>query len=133
MVKKFDEEAADRGKRVFNRPILGETGMRLHPDQVGPGGLSYPRSGFHHVYLEQAHLIRDRHRRIFRRGIGAAYRKPTVTSEPLDLESLALHFPGGRFYLDGRFAILAGVVNHYDQFFGLGLSVIEAKENDLVE
>ncbi len=38
---------------------------------------------------------------------------------------------GHGFYHDGRFATLLDVVNHYDEFMGLGLS--PAQKNDLVE
>jgi cytochrome c peroxidase len=37
----------------------------------------------------------------------------------------------GGFYHDGRFATLNDVVDHYDSFFGLGLSASE--KNDIVE
>lgn len=37
----------------------------------------------------------------------------------------------GRFFHDGRFATLLEVVNHYDSFFGLGLT--EAEKKELVE
>jgi hypothetical protein len=39
--------------------------------------------------------------------------------------------PKGGFYHDGRFGTLADVVNHYDQFFALGLT--QQQKNDLVE
>jgi cytochrome c peroxidase len=46
------------------------------------------------------------------------------------LKGLWTHQKGG-FYHDGRFATLRDVVDHYDQFFKLGLS--EQEKKDLVE
>ena len=46
------------------------------------------------------------------------------------LKGLWTHQTGG-FYHDGRFATLLDVVNHYDTFFGLGLST--ARRATLVE
>jgi cytochrome c peroxidase len=46
------------------------------------------------------------------------------------LKGLWTHQKGG-FFHDGRFITLADVVEHYNQFFGLGLGAPEI--NDLVE
>lgn len=37
----------------------------------------------------------------------------------------------GGFYHDGRFPTLLDVVNHYDQFFNLGLN--DQEKSDLIE
>ena len=58
----------------------------------------------------------------------AARRTASYRTTPL--RGLASHAKRG-FYHDGRFATLADVVNHYDQFFQLGLS--DAQKADLVE
>ena len=58
-----------------------------------------------------------------RRGPEDAYRTAP-------LKGLWTHKKGG-FYHDGRFATLQDVVNHYDGFFGLGLSPQE--KSDLID
>jgi hypothetical protein len=47
-----------------------------------------------------------------------------------DLKGLWTHTKGG-FYHDGRFATLDDVVQHYNSFFGLGLS--DSQVHDLVQ
>jgi len=46
------------------------------------------------------------------------------------LRGLMTHANGG-FYHDGRFADLAAVVEHYNQFFKLGLT--DTEKHDLIE
>jgi hypothetical protein len=50
-----------------------------------------------------------------------ALRSPGGGYRTSPLRGLWTHTKGG-FYHDGRFATLLDVVNHYDSFFGLGLS-----------
>lgn len=59
-----------------------------------------------------------------------ANRSPDRRYRTSPLKGLWTHGKGG-FYHDGRFATLLAVVNHYDSFFGLGLSAGE--KDDLVE
>lgn len=59
-----------------------------------------------------------------------ADRSPDERYRTSPLKGLWTHTTGG-FYHDGRFATLAAVVDHYDQFFALGLSATE--KGDLVE
>ena len=59
-----------------------------------------------------------------------AMRSPDERYRTAPLKGLWTHTKGG-FYHDGRFATLADVINHYDTFFGLGLS--EAEKSDLAE
>ena len=59
-----------------------------------------------------------------------ADRLPTHAYRTAPLAGLWSHQKGG-FYHDGRFGTLLEVVNHYDQFLGLGLS--GGEEQDLVE
>jgi hypothetical protein len=59
-----------------------------------------------------------------------ANRAPDRRYRTAPLKGLWTHQTGG-FYHDGRFATLADVVQHYNQFFGLGLGTQES--NDLVE
>jgi hypothetical protein len=59
-----------------------------------------------------------------------ANRAPDQRYRTSPLAGLWTHTKGG-FYHDGRFATLLDVVNHYDAFFGLGLTAEE--KNDLVE
>jgi hypothetical protein len=58
-----------------------------------------------------------------------AHRSPDDRYRTTPLRGLASHARRG-FYHDGRFATLADVVDHYDGFFGLGLS--PAQKADLV-
>jgi len=59
-----------------------------------------------------------------------ANRSPDKSYRTAPLRGLMSHAKGG-FYHDGRFADLAAVVEHYDQFFKLGLSATEKR--DLIE
>jgi len=59
-----------------------------------------------------------------------ANRGPDGRYRTSPLPGLRTHMKGG-FYHDGRFATLNDVVDHYDTFFGLGLSAGE--KTDLVE
>jgi hypothetical protein len=59
-----------------------------------------------------------------------ANRAPDRRYRTSPLKGLWTHQKGG-FFHDGRFATLVDVINHYNQFFGLGLSGSES--NDLAE
>lgn len=59
-----------------------------------------------------------------------ANRSPDKSYRTAPLRALITHAKGG-FYHDGRFADLAAVVNHYNQFFKLSLS--DAEKHDLIE
>jgi hypothetical protein len=59
-----------------------------------------------------------------------ANRSPDGMYRTAPLKGLWTHTKGG-FYHDGRFATLLDVVNHYDTFFGLGLT--DREKSDLVE
>jgi hypothetical protein len=59
-----------------------------------------------------------------------ANRAPDRRYRTSPLKGLWTHQKGG-FFHDGRFATLDAVINHYNQFFGLGLNGSES--NDLVE
>ena len=106
----FDEEAAARGKVIFNGkadcarchvpPLFTEPGWNMHTaDEIGIDDF-------------QASRAPDKHYR----------------TSPL--KGLWTHQKEG-FFHDGRFATLGDVVDHYNGFFGLGLTKQEV--NDLVE
>ena len=59
-----------------------------------------------------------------------ANRAPDRRYRTSPLKGIWTHQKGG-FFHDGRFATLRDVVNHYNRFFGLGLS--ESESNDLVD
>ena len=59
-----------------------------------------------------------------------ANRSPDHSYRTAPLRGLMTHAKGG-FYHDGRFADLAAVVQHYDQFFKLSLS--DAEQRELIE
>jgi cytochrome c peroxidase len=59
-----------------------------------------------------------------------SHRAPDKAYRTSPLKGLWTHTKGG-FYHDGRFADLLDVVNHYDQFFALGLT--QQQKSDLVE
>lgn len=59
-----------------------------------------------------------------------AGRSPDGRYRTAPLRGLSAHAQGG-FYHDGRFATLAEVADHYDRFFGLGLTATE--KADLIE
>lgn len=106
----FDEEAAERGKQVFNGqaqcatchvpPLFTEPGWNMHKaSEIGIDDFQ-------------------------------ASRAPDDAYRTSPLKGLWTHTSGG-FYHDGRFATLLDVVNHYDSFFSLGLS--DQQKSDLVE
>ena len=106
----FDGEAAERGKQVFNG--AGKcANCHVPPLFTEPGWNMHAPS---EVGVDdfQANRAPDR-----------AYR-----TSPL--RGLWTHKKGG-FYHDGRFRDLLDVVNHYDQFFALGLTPEE--KSDLIE
>jgi mono/diheme cytochrome c family protein len=59
-----------------------------------------------------------------------ANRSPDHSYRTAPLRGLTAHAKGG-FYHDGRFADLAAVIEHYNQFFKLGLT--DAEKRDLAE
>lgn len=59
-----------------------------------------------------------------------ANRSPDKRYRTSPLKGLWTHQKGG-FFHDGRFATLLDVINHYNNFMGLGLT--PAEKNDLVE
>jgi cytochrome c peroxidase len=59
-----------------------------------------------------------------------ANRAPDRRYRTAPLKGLWTHQRGG-FYHDGRFATLRDVVNHYDQFFKLGLT--DEEKSDLIK
>jgi cytochrome c peroxidase len=59
-----------------------------------------------------------------------AMRSPDERYRTAPLKGLWTHMKGG-FYHDGRFATLRDVVDHYNNFFGLGLA--EEESNELIE
>jgi cytochrome c peroxidase len=59
-----------------------------------------------------------------------ANRSPDEHYRTAPLKGLWTHVKGG-FYHDGRFATLRDVVDHYNNFFGLGLA--EQEINELIE
>ena len=106
----FDEEAAERGKQVFNGqakcatchvpPLFTEPGWNMHsPSEIGVDDFQ-------------------------------ANRAPDKAYRTSPLKGLWTHTSGG-FYHDGRYATLRDVINHYDQFFVLGLS--DQQKSDLIE
>ena len=106
----FNAEAAERGKQVFND--AGKCASCHVPPLFTEPGWNMHTPAEIGVDDFQANRAPDK-----------AYR-----TSPL--KGLWTHTKGG-FYHDGRFATLADVVNHYDQFFGLGLS--QQQKSDLVE
>jgi hypothetical protein len=106
----YDEDAAARGKLVFNQkakcsschvpPLFTEPGWNTHTaDEIGIDDFQSSRS-------------------------------PENTYVTQGLKGLWAHAKGG-FYHDGRFATLMDVVNHYDDFQNLDMS--EDEKKDLVE
>jgi mono/diheme cytochrome c family protein len=106
----FDRDAARRGQAVF------EGNARCATCHVPP------------LYTEPGHNLHAP----AEIGIDAfqAERSPTQAYRTAPLAGLWTHGKGG-YYHDGRFPTLAAVIEHYDAFFGLGLSAEE--EQDLVE
>jgi cytochrome c peroxidase len=108
--KSFDEEAAERGRVVFNGtgkcsgchvpPLYTEPGWNMHmPSEVCVDSFQ-------------------------------ADRAPDKRYRTSLLNGLWTHEKGG-FYHDGRFPSLRDVVNHYDGCLSLGLS--DREKTDLVE
>jgi mono/diheme cytochrome c family protein len=106
----FDEDAAERGKEIFNGqgkcatchvpPLYTEPGNNLHaPSEIGVDSFQADRS-------------------------------PTHMYRTAPLKGLWAHTKGG-FFHDGRFATLNDVVQHYNNFFGLSLS--DQQVHDLIE
>jgi hypothetical protein len=106
----FDREAARRGKTLFNGAARC---ARCHvpPIYTEPGWNMHTPSEI---------------------GIDSfqADRAPDRRYRTAPLKGLFAHQKGG-FYHDGRFPTLAAVVDHYDRFFGLGLSASD--KTDLVQ
>jgi hypothetical protein len=105
----FNEEAAARGKIIFNGkaqcatchvpPLFSEPGLNTHtPEEIGIDDFQSNRS-------------------------------PDKTYVTQGLKGMWIRKRG--FYHDGRFATLADVVNHYNGFKRLNLN--EPEKNDLVE
>ncbi len=106
----FNEEAAERGKKVFEgqakcaschvAPLFTEPGWNMHtPEEIGVDDFQ-------------------------------ANRAPDKRYRTSPLKGLWTHTKGG-FYHDGRFATLGSVVDHYNTFFGLNLS--QDQKADLVQ
>lgn len=106
----FNVEAAERGKEVFGG--AGKcAGCHVPPLFTEPGW---------NMHTPQEIGVDDFH----------ANRGPDRRYRTSPLKGLWTHTKGG-FYHDGRFATLADVVNHYNQFFALELT--QQQKNDLVE
>lgn len=106
----FNEEAAERGKKVFEgqakcaschvAPLFTEPGWNMHtPEEIGVDDFQ-------------------------------ANRAPDKRYRTSPLKGLWTRTKGG-FYHDGRFATLGSVVDHYNTFFGLNLS--QDQKADLVQ
>lgn len=106
----FDAAAAQRGQALFNGVAKCST-CHVPPLYTEPGW--------------NMHLASD---------IGIddfqAQRSPDGRYRTTPLKGLWAHQKGG-FYHDGRFATLGDVVDHYNIFFGLGLTA--QQKSDLVE
>ncbi len=106
----FDAEAAERGKDVFNGQ--GKcSGCHVPPLFTEPGNNLHAPSEI---------------------GVDSfqADRSPTHMYRTSPLKGLWAHTQGG-FFHDGRFATLNDVVQHYNNFFGLGLN--DQQVHDLIE
>jgi hypothetical protein len=106
----FDSDAAERGDALFSGKARCTT-CHVEPLWTEPGWNLHPASDI---------------------GIDdfQANRAPDHVYRTAPLNGLWTHQKGG-FYHDGRFATLRDVVEHYDTFFGLGLS--DSEKNDVVE
>ena len=117
--KDFDEAAAERGDDLFVekaqcnnchvKPLWTEPGWSLHkPEEIGIDSFQADRSpdGVYKTMNLAGIFVREK----------GLFMKPENK---------------GRFYHDGRFATLLDVVNHYNSFFGLGLT--EQEKSDLIE
>jgi mono/diheme cytochrome c family protein len=106
----FDPEAAARGEVVFNGKANCAT-CHVPPLYTEPGW---------NMHTPEEIGIDD----------FQANRSPDEHYRTSPLKGLWAHMKGG-FYHDGRFATLEDVIDHYDTFFGLGLT--EQEINDLIE
>ena len=106
----FDAAAADRGKTTFSGKARCAT-CHVPPIFTEPGWNTH-KAGEIGIDDFQSN------------------RSPDKSYRTAPLRGLMTHARGG-FYHDGRFADLAAVVDHYDQFFKLGLS--SAEKRDLIE
>jgi hypothetical protein len=106
----FDKEAAERGDDLFSGKAQCE---RCHTEPTGsePGWNTHKGE---EIGIDDFQ----------------ANRSPDKSYRTSPLEGLFTHQKGG-FFHDGRFATLREVVDHYDNFFKLGLT--EGEKNDLVE
>jgi mono/diheme cytochrome c family protein len=106
----FDASAANRGKEVFLKTA------RCAECHVPP---IYTEPGWNMHKAEEIGIDDFQ-----------AKRSPDERYRTAPLRGLWTHQRGG-FYHDGRFATLLDVVNHYDNFFKLGLN--DGQKRDLVE
>jgi len=106
----FDKAAATRGEAIFNgKATCAE--CHVPPLFTEPGWNTHKAS---EIGIDDFH----------------ASRAPDNSYRTTPLRGLFTHMKRG-FYHDGRFATLLDVVNHYDNFKGLGLT--EQEKKDLVE
>jgi cytochrome c peroxidase len=108
--RRFDAAAARRGKAIFD-------GQGKCATCHVPPTFSEPGQNLH----KPAEVCTDSF---------TADRSPTGQYRTAPLRGLFAHTKGG-FYHDGRFKSLAGVVDHYDSCFSLGLSA--QQKHDLTE
>lgn len=106
----FDPEAAERGKELFSGVAKCST-CHVPPLFTEPGWNMHTASEIGIDDFQASRAPDDRYR-----------------TSPL--KGLWTHTKGG-FYHDGRFATLDAVVQHYNTFFGLGLT--DQEKHDLVE
>jgi hypothetical protein len=106
----FDQQAAARGAVVFNAP------GRCASCHVPP---LFTEPGWNTHTAEEIGVDDFQ-----------ASRSPDQRYRTAPLKGLWTHTKGG-FFHDGRFPTLAAVVDHYDSFFGLGLT--SSEKSDLVE
>jgi hypothetical protein len=106
----FDAAAAERGDKLFEGKARCST-CHVEPTYSEPG---WPMHTPAEIGIDDFQ----------------ANRAPDGRYRTTPLKGLWTHMKGG-FYHDGRFATLGDVVDHYDSFFGLGLSASE--KSDLVE
>jgi mono/diheme cytochrome c family protein len=106
----FNRTAAARGRRLFNGKARCAT-CHVPPLFTEPGW---------NLHLPSEIGIDD----------FQANRSPTLRYRTSPLRGLWTHAKGG-YYHDGRFDSLEDVIDHYDNFFGLGLAPREV--SDLVE
>jgi hypothetical protein len=106
----FDRDAAARGQAVFNGKAQCST-CHVPPLFTEPGWNMHKAS---EIGIDDFQ----------------AKRSPDEAYRTAPLKGLWTHQKGG-FYHDGRFATLADVVNHYNQFFNLSLT--DQEKLELVE